>query len=202
MFGLIQGKPLHLGQAHRSGVRGRSIDLYALPGTYEGDCRDHRAGRGQENPTASGEGRAIATGAGSKLLVIANLSPCLFRGTSMSPTGSSTIPKAMFLVLNPRHISQERQLSWDLLCMAGDELQSCLGRLDGHHIRRLACPPRIIKSTIISSRQRDAGAILGQPEEPGGTDRFPGYPAYLGTEPDGSSPYPLRRARRGTFSRR
>jgi hypothetical protein len=34
----------------------------------------------------------------------------------------------MFLVLNPRHSSQNGQLSWDLLCVAGDELQSCLDR--------------------------------------------------------------------------
>ena len=68
------------------------------------------------------------TGAGSKLRVIPYLSPYLLRGMSMSPTGSSTIPKAIFLVLSDRSSSRERQLLWELLCVAEDERQSCLDR--------------------------------------------------------------------------
>jgi hypothetical protein len=89
-------------------------------------------------------------GAGSKLRVIANLYPCPFRGMSMSPQHSLSFPKAKFIVLSDRRSSQERQLLLDLLCVAEDERQSCLDRLDGHQIRRLARTPRIIKSTIIS----------------------------------------------------
>jgi len=53
----------------------------------------------------------------------------------MSPRRSSTFQRAMFLVLSARRSSQEGQLSRDLLCVAEDERQSCLNRLDGHHIR-------------------------------------------------------------------
>ena len=91
-------------------------------------CRDHPAGRGQENLTASGEGRSATSGAGSKLRVIANLSPCLLRGMSMSPRHSLSFQKTMFLVLTDRCSSQEGQLLWDLLCVAEDERQSCLDR--------------------------------------------------------------------------
>ena len=57
----------------------------SLPFTYEGDCRDHRARRGQENPTASGEGRSAAPGVEYKLRVIANLSPLRIPGIHFVP---------------------------------------------------------------------------------------------------------------------
>jgi hypothetical protein len=46
----------------------------------------------------------------------------------MSPQHSLSFQKAMFLVLSDRRSSQERQLLRDLLCVAGNERQSCLDR--------------------------------------------------------------------------
>ena len=45
---------------------------------------DHQAIRVPSDHEVSDEGLPIPTPAGSKLRVIANLSPCLFRGMSMS----------------------------------------------------------------------------------------------------------------------
>ena len=50
----------------------------------------------------------------------------------------------MFLIRIARRSSREVPLSGDSPCTTEDERESCLGRLDGHQIRRLACPPRII----------------------------------------------------------
>ena len=46
----------------------------------------------------------------------------------MSTQHSLVFPKAMFPVLSDRRSSQERQLLWDLLCVAEDERQSRLDR--------------------------------------------------------------------------
>jgi len=51
-------------------------------------CRDHRAGRGQENPTASGEGRSAAPGAGLRDNTFVTLvKPLLARAALMALTG-------------------------------------------------------------------------------------------------------------------
>jgi hypothetical protein len=46
----------------------------------------------------------------------------------MSPQRSLSFLKAMFLVVSDRRSSQDRQLLWDLLCVAEDDWQSCLDR--------------------------------------------------------------------------
>jgi len=40
----------------------------ALPINHEGDCRDHRAEGGPQDPAASGEGWSPASGAGSRFV--------------------------------------------------------------------------------------------------------------------------------------
>jgi hypothetical protein len=71
-----------------------SLSSLWSPFTHESDCYDHRSGGGQKDLAAPDEDRPIATGIGSELRVISNLSPCLLRGDSYVPAAFLLLPKS------------------------------------------------------------------------------------------------------------
>jgi len=94
----------------------------ALPVTHEGDCRDHRSGRGHKNPAAPGEDRPIPSGAGSELRVISNLSPsCRLRGMRVSFTGFPVLQRNSLMPQDCARLLCQR----DFYCISVAHVRGC-----------------------------------------------------------------------------
>ena len=100
-----------------------------LPLTHEGDCRDHRSGRGHKNLASFGEGWSAASGPGSELRVIANLSPsCRLRGMRVSFTGFPVLQRDSLMPQDCARLLCQRDFYWISVAQAVDARRRRLDR--------------------------------------------------------------------------